>query len=99
MLSELFAQPDLRHSMLGEWTNLKQEADEELTRFMLRVRETCDRAFARQFSESQKQTMAVNAFARGLLDPDVARLVMVHAPDNVNKALQIATSANAISNS
>ncbi len=58
---------------------------------MRRVQEMSEIALA-GFPDSHKQQLAVFAFCRGMIDDKAAQLVMLHAKNQVHKAVRTATS-------
>ena len=91
MLVSLYKQPHMQASVMAEWTQVRQGAEEDLRSFMFRVQEMGEKAFI-GFPDSHRQQLAVFAFCRGMIDTRAAQLVMLHAKNKVHKALSTATS-------
>ena len=87
----MYKQPNMQAAVMAEWTQARQLMNEDLQTFMFRIQEMGEKAFA-GFPDSHKQQLAVFAFCRGMLDDKAAQLVMLHAKNQVHKAVKTATS-------
>ncbi|KAF0096477.1 MAG: hypothetical protein FD144_5878, partial [Rhodospirillaceae bacterium] len=95
-LLNLFKEPDLKDAFLRELFSAHQETDEPLVEYMARIQNLVDKSLKNETSDG-KQKIAVSAFCAGLLDRQIARLVAVQAKGSVRRALNVAASMNAYS--
>ncbi len=63
----MYKQPNMQAAVMTEWTQARQGNDEDLQTFMFRIQKMGKKAFS-GFPNSHKQTLAVFAFCRGMLD-------------------------------
>ena len=95
-LLNLFKEPDLKDAFLRELFSAHQETDEPLVEYMARIQNLVNKSLKNETSDG-KQKIAVSAFCAGLLDRQIARLVAVQAKGSVRRALNVAASMNAYS--
>ncbi len=69
-ISQFFKAPDLTQSLMKEFCEVQQDADESLNDFMTRVQDLVEKAF-RKLPEDTKQNLAVNGFCSGMFDKDI----------------------------
>ena len=87
----MYKLPELRQSMVNEWTNLAQESSEDLTAFLCRVQDHCEKTWPKM-APSERENMAITAFIRGMANQNAATFVSSQSPTTTAKALQVAAS-------
>jgi len=87
----MYKLPELRQSMANEWTNLAQETTEDLSAFLCRVQDHCEKTWPKMAS-SERENMAITAFIRGMANQNAATFVSSQLPTTTAKALQVAAS-------
>jgi len=91
-LRHAFAKADLTQTFLIELNAAEQKVDESVEVFMVRLRELVDRAFPKM-STTERETVVVAHFARGLRDSVASQMVSTLAKGSVGEALRLASAS------
>ena len=93
---KIFEEPDLKQAPSRELFETKQEREETLEDYMSPVQVLVKKSF-RKLDLQNRESIAVTAFCKGLVEQDAAMLAAVQSEGKVAKAMKIAASVTALS--
>ena len=94
VITQLFKDPDLRHTKLRELMQSKQEPNETPEQFMNYIRKVTEKAFG-DCPDREKQMLGVQAFCNGLRNQQIAGHVAVMSEHNTATATRVASELSA----
>ena len=93
---KIFEEPDLTQATFRELFETKQGTEETLDDYMSRVQFLERKSFPK-LDLQNRESNAVTAFCKGLVEHDAAKLAAVQSEGKVAKAMKIAASVTALS--
>ena len=93
---KIFEEPDLTQATSRELFEKKHGAEETLDDYMTRVQYLVTKSFPK-LDLQNRESIAVTALCKGLVDQDAAKLPAVQSEGNVSKAMKIAPSVTPLS--